>query len=55
MPVTEVIDWLQRLPKTSSVGIDEGGLDLYEVTEKGIRADHSLEIGGIPEDIEDYK
>jgi len=52
MPVTQVIDWLQRLPVTSSVGIDEGGLVLYEVTPHGVNKDNYLELGGIPEDIE---
>jgi len=52
IPVIEVIDWLESLPVTSSVGVGEGGLTLYEVTPQGINKDNYLELGGIPEDIE---
>lgn len=52
MPVAQVLDWLESLPPTSSVGIDEGGLTLVEITKDRKRKNYELEVGGIPEDLE---
>ena len=52
MTVAEVIDWLQTLPPDSSVGVDDGGLCLREVSAKNSMTNAYCEIGGIPEDVE---
>lgn len=45
MDIDELIEWLQSLPKTSTVHIDDGGMNLMEVTvEDEVGA--SIEVGG---------
>lgn len=48
----EILHWLHTLDRNSQVGIDEGGLCLREVTPEDELGTAYLEIGGIPEGIE---
>lgn len=43
-PVLEIQEWLATLPKSSEVGVDDGGLCLRVVNDESIY----LEIGGLP-------
>jgi hypothetical protein len=52
MPVPEIIAWLQTLAPGSEVGIDDGGLCLWEVLKEGQMSEAYCEIGGIPKEIE---
>ncbi len=54
MTIKEIQDWLNTLPDTSLVGIDEGGLSLQEVPQDyDPDAVAYLEVGGIEEEEED--
>jgi hypothetical protein len=48
----ELLRWVNTLSDESFIGIDEGGLTLVEVGENDIIGDAYLEVGGLPEDIE---
>jgi hypothetical protein len=52
MDVFEVKRWLETLAPGSSIGIDEGGLTLREVTAQNEMTEAYCEVGGIPEEIE---
>lgn len=47
----ELIHWLETLPDTAEVGIDEGGLCLRVVV-NDVMSDYWNEVGGIPEEVE---
>ena len=49
MRVSQVKDWLDKLPMDAHVAIDEGGLTLITVDD-GRPGKAYLEVGGAPED-----
>ncbi len=46
----EIVKWIKKLPKSSSVAVDEGGLTLVEVDKNGKTTGAYLEVGGVPLD-----
>ncbi len=42
-----LLQWLQKLPPRTFVGIDEGGLTLCRVDRRGRPTDEYFEIGGV--------
>ena len=49
MKATELKRWLATISDDSFIAIDDGGLALVELDEKGMEADAYLEVGGIPQ------
>lgn len=49
MPVKELKEWLNTLPKDAKVGVDEGGLCLRVVGEEDKKGQSYCEVGGLPE------
>jgi hypothetical protein len=48
----ELLRWVKTLDDESCIGIDEGGLCLWEVGPDDKVTEAYIEIGGIPEEVE---
>src|ERR1041385_2936146 len=50
MPRDELLQWITGLPEDAEIGIDDGGWCLQTKT-----GEDYLEIGGLPEELDDYE
>jgi hypothetical protein len=46
--VKELKAWVETLDEKNSVGVDDGGLTIVELTPEGTETGAYLEIGGVP-------